>query len=83
MCGLPVVVTNAGSLPELVVDGECGFVVPVDDAAALASAMVRVLRDPALAAAMGRAGIASVEAKFRWDKTAQQTLAFYQQELLR
>ena len=80
-CGLPVVVTNAGSLPELVVDGESGLVVPVDDAAGLAASMVRVLRDRALAAAMGRAGIGGVEAKFRWDKTAQQTLAFYQQEL--
>lgn len=82
-CGLPVVVTNAGSLPELVIDGGTGLIAPVDDRAALGAAMVRLLRDSALATALGKAGAVHVAQKFRWPMTAQHTLAFYQQELAR
>lgn len=82
-CGLPVVVTNAGSLPELVIDGGTGLIAPVDDSAALGASMVRLLCDPALAAALGKAGAAHVAQKFRWPMTAQHTLEFYQQELAR
>jgi glycosyltransferase involved in cell wall biosynthesis len=80
-CGLPVAVTNAGSLPELVVDGVCGLVVPVDDAAALASALLRLLGDPDLAARFGQAGASRVAEKFRWPMTAKETLQYYDREL--
>jgi glycosyltransferase involved in cell wall biosynthesis len=79
-CGLPVVVTNSGALPELVVDGECGLVVPVDDRAALGAAMMRVLRNPEVAASLGRAGAERIEQEFRWSKTAKRTLDIYRQE---
>jgi glycosyltransferase involved in cell wall biosynthesis len=44
-CGLPVVATRAGGLPELVHDGETGVLVPVGDHAAVAEALVHLLRD--------------------------------------
>lgn len=46
-CGLPVVATRAGGLPELVRDGETGLLVPVGDHAAVADALVQLLRDAA------------------------------------
>ena len=52
----PVVVSNAGGLPESVVDGETGLVVPAGDAAALAAALISLLGDRDRARAMGQAG---------------------------
>jgi glycosyltransferase involved in cell wall biosynthesis len=54
--GVPVVASATGGLPEVVSDGLTGLLVPPADASALAEAVVRVLRDRDLAAAMGRAG---------------------------
>ena len=52
----PVVATRVGSVPEAVADGETGYLVPAGDDAALAERIVELLRDPARAAAFGRAG---------------------------
>src|SRR5919201_1744879 len=46
LCGLPVVATRVSSIPEIVVDGETGVLVPPDDDAALAAALRRVLERP-------------------------------------
>lgn len=53
---LPVVCSDAGGLPENVVDGKTGFVVPRRDPQALAERLVRLAKDPALRRRMGRAG---------------------------
>jgi len=55
-CGLPVVATDTSSLPEIVVDGGTGRLVPVNDPVALAEAIRQILDDPAAAAAMGERG---------------------------
>jgi glycosyltransferase involved in cell wall biosynthesis len=47
-CGVPVVAAGVGGLKEIVVDGECGLLVPPGDAAALARALHRLLADEAL-----------------------------------
>jgi glycosyltransferase involved in cell wall biosynthesis len=49
--GLPVVATRVSSLPELVVDGATGYLVPVDDSVSLAAAIGRALQRPELGAA--------------------------------
>jgi glycosyltransferase involved in cell wall biosynthesis len=54
--GRPVVASDVGGLPEIVADGETGFVVPAGDAAALADALVTLVSSPARAAEMGQAG---------------------------
>jgi glycosyltransferase involved in cell wall biosynthesis len=56
--GRPVVASAAGGLPEIVRDGETGFLVPKGDASALVDATLRLLRNPALAQRLGRAGSA-------------------------
>jgi len=54
--GVPVVASAISGVPEIVVDGETGYLVPPGDAAALADAIERVLRHPAAARRLGRAG---------------------------
>jgi len=55
-CGLPVVSTALSGIPEIVADGETGYLVPPGDPAALAAVMRRLLEDRALAERLGRAG---------------------------
>lgn len=59
--GVPVVCTDLGGLPELVSHGVDGLVVPPDDPAALAAALVALSTDPVRAARMGAAGRVKVE----------------------
>ncbi len=62
--GLPVVTTEVGSVRELVIDGENGFVVPVGDHEALASRIRDLVADTDLAQKMGAAGRAIAETRF-------------------
>jgi len=59
--GVPVVSTRISGIPELVLDGETGLLVPPGDVGALADALERVLRDRAFADSLARAGRARVE----------------------
>jgi glycosyltransferase involved in cell wall biosynthesis len=52
----PVVATKVGGIPEIVIDGVTGLLVPFGDAAALAAALLRLLTGRELAARMGEAG---------------------------
>lgn len=54
--GIPVVATKMGGIPDLVVHGETGLLVPPSDPQALAGAIAELLADPSRAAALGRAG---------------------------
>ena len=56
MSGLPVVATAHAGIPEVVADGETGYIVPEGDTAAMGERMLRLARDPALAARLGVAG---------------------------
>lgn len=76
-CGTPVVATRVGGIPEVVVDGETGWLVAPGDEAALAGALRGALADPARARRMGEAGRRRVEAHFSWDRIAERTLAVY------
>jgi len=62
--GLPCAATRQGGVPELVKDGETGLLVPPRSPEALADALVRLLKDPALRRDMGEAGRRRVEQKF-------------------
>jgi len=67
-CGVPVVATDVGGLPELVVRGETGLLVPPEDDRAMADALLVLLRDRELAWKMGEAGHASAVARFSLEK---------------
>lgn len=66
--GLPCVSTGVCGIPEIVVDGETGLLVPPGDSAALAAALLRLLGDPAQAARLGAAGRRRVEQHLNWDR---------------
>jgi glycosyltransferase involved in cell wall biosynthesis len=77
-CGVPVVATTGGALPEVIGrDGSCGVLVPPGDAGALAAAIGDLLDDPHRRADMGRGGRARVERNFTWAQTAQRTVEQY------
>lgn len=63
---LPVVVSAADGLRELVQDGRTGAVVPIDDADAAAAALSRLMADPALRARWGSAGRALAASRYEW-----------------
>ncbi len=64
-CGLPVVASDIGGLPEVVADGLTGRVVRHDDAETFASHVIALLRDPELARRMGEAGRRRYHEKFQ------------------
>ncbi len=94
-CGAAVVASAVGGIPEIVLEGETGLLVPVelgDDAerrpvsperfaAALADAVNRLVDDPALAARMGAAGRERVIETFSWPAVAAATVACYERLL--
>ncbi|HYZ17522.1 MAG TPA: glycosyltransferase family 4 protein [Candidatus Acidoferrum sp.] len=66
-CGKPVVATNVGG-PGHLLDDQGGRKVPPGDAAALASALLEILRSPELQARMGAFNRAAIESVYSWDR---------------
>lgn len=63
-CGLPVVATRAGGIPELIEDGADGLLAPVRDATAIAGALSKVLEDALLRQRLGAAARATANRRF-------------------
>jgi glycosyltransferase involved in cell wall biosynthesis len=80
--GLPIVATRVGGIPEVIVDGHTGLLVPPDDAAALSRALLRLIDDPALATSLGRAARHVVEQRFSFDRMVAGFEQLYLSELL-
>lgn len=76
-CGLPVVASRVGGLPESVEDGVTGLLVPPDDAAALAAALGRLLEDRELAARLGAAGRERAVERWDWSDAAAAARQIY------
>ena len=77
-CGVALVATTGGALPEVVgTDGETGLLVPPDDPGALAGAIGRLLDDDALRSRLGAAGRDRVLGRFTWQVTASGTADQY------
>jgi len=76
--GKPVIVADRGMLPELVEDGVSGLVVK-DTPAELARGALRLLRDPALREAMGKAAFDRAHREFRLDRQAEEVETFYRE----
>jgi glycosyltransferase involved in cell wall biosynthesis len=79
--GLPVVATRVGGVPELVVEGETGLLVPPGDPRALAAALQRLLDEPELRARLGAAGRARVEEHFTLESFLESHLDLYRRAL--
>jgi glycosyltransferase involved in cell wall biosynthesis len=75
--GRPVVATAVGGNTEVVVDGDSGLLVPAKDPKALASAILRLLRDPELARRMGEAARLRVQTEFTLERMVQRMEQLY------
>ncbi|MCL6424137.1 glycogen synthase [Brachybacterium sp. JHP9] len=90
-CGIPVVATATGGIPEVVVDGETGYLVEIDQVddgtgtpkdpekfvADLAAALVKMVSDPERAKQMGEASRRRATEHFSWTSIAERTLEVY------
>ncbi|MGE5864261.1 MAG: glycosyltransferase, partial [Rhizobacter sp.] len=77
-CGVPVVGSAVGGIQYSVTDGVTGFLVPPHDPVALAARLLELYRNPALAAALGRAGIRRARSMFTWEEVARQLAEVYE-----
>jgi alpha-maltose-1-phosphate synthase len=72
-CGLPVVASRTGGIPDVVEDGETGLLVSHGVAADLAAALSKVVDDPGLASRLGAAGRRRAVNAFAWSDRARAT----------
>jgi glycosyltransferase involved in cell wall biosynthesis len=75
--GRPVIATNGGGVREIIADGQTGIMVPMNDGAALAKAICRVLSDAPLAARLAEQGRQRARDMFTIERTAAQTMDLY------
>jgi glycosyltransferase involved in cell wall biosynthesis len=78
-CGVPVISTTGGALPEVV--GDAGILVPPKDHMALARAIVDMLDHPDRAMELGRRGYQRVQRHFTWRRAAEKTVAAYRKTI--
>jgi len=76
--GLPVIASDVGGVPEAVIHGESGILVPRDDAAALRAALAGLISDPKRRHRLGAAGRRRYETAFRFERMFSDTLAVYE-----
>ena len=76
-CELPVVVSARGSLPEIVVDGEGGFLCDPERPDTFVERVLQLLADPMLRRKLGRANRERMDRLFRWDHCAAATARVY------
>jgi glycosyltransferase involved in cell wall biosynthesis len=79
--GLPVVATRVGGVPEVVIDGVTGLLVPPRNPDALSEAILRLLQDPDLRHRMGQAGRERVRERFSLEQMIRKTEALYERLL--
>ena len=96
-CETPVVGSGVGGIPEIIVDGKTGFLVPLRSASKtdfnpadpeafqkdFANKVNRLLNDQTLADKMGKAGRVRVLEKFSWESIARTTFNYYQEVIAR
>jgi N-acetyl-alpha-D-glucosaminyl L-malate synthase BshA len=80
-CGVPVVGSDAGGLPEVVTDGETGYLLPVGEVEAMASRVIFILRDEERRRRMGAAGRQRAEALFGAERIVTQYEQYYERVL--
>ncbi len=79
--GRPLVASRIAGVPGVISDGQHGLLVPPASPAGLSQALLRLLADPALAAALGRAARQRVEAELTWERYAARLEQLYTKEI--
>jgi glycosyltransferase involved in cell wall biosynthesis len=81
MCGVPIVATAVGGIPEIITHRETGLLVSTGDSVALGEAINLLLTDKMLAAGVARRAAALALARFTWKANAEKTAAVYRDAL--
>ena len=81
-CGLPVVATRVGGVPEVVEDGESGILVDKKDVTSLVEAIRALINSPDMRKKMGKRGREIIEDNFTWNKNAKDLREIYEKVLL-
>ncbi len=74
-CGIPVIATNGGALPEVV--GDAGIIVPAGDANAIAQQLTALFNNPLLQSELSLAGRKRIEQHFSWTQVAKELTQYY------
>ena len=78
-CGVPVVSTTGGALPEVV--GDAGVLVPPADSQAMGKAIQDLMDNPEHALRLGKKGFERIQNQFTWKKAAEKTVACYREAI--
>ena len=77
-CGRPIVASNVGGVPEVVLDGTTGILVPPKDPDKLAQAIIRLAGDADLREKMGKAGYKFVKQRYSWERSLDMMCHLYE-----
>jgi glycosyltransferase involved in cell wall biosynthesis len=80
-CGVPVIASNVGGIPEQVDDGITGLLIPAQNAELMARSARLLLKDPDLREKMGKAAIQKVKDHFTLEHQVQQYVKWYEEIL--
>lgn len=80
-CGVPVVASDIGGVPDWLADGKVGFRVPPNDPAAIAQAAEKILADPRLDHRMGQEGQRQIRERFTLEGHVEQLLGIYRRAI--
>jgi len=80
-CGIPVVATSVGGLPEVITAEKTGIIVPPKDTLGTAAALNRLISDEKLRIEMGINGRKKVEENYDWSANIAQMVSLYQQTI--
>jgi glycosyltransferase involved in cell wall biosynthesis len=78
-CGVPVISTNGGALPEVV--GDCGIIVPVRDPEAIAQAIEELINNPDKRSELSKRGRERILKYFSWKVAAHEMVDLYHEVL--
>lgn len=79
----PVIVTDVGSIAEVVEDGKTGIIVPPKNSVALAEAIITLLKNDALRTEMGENAYKKMQAELSWEQIGTETLKVYRTKMVR
>jgi glycosyltransferase involved in cell wall biosynthesis len=77
-CGRPVIASRVGGVPEVILNGRTGLLVPPEDVDALASAIITMAADAAMRQTMGQAAFEYVRDNYSWNQSLDQMTALYE-----